>query len=114
MSRRGSGAAAALVDAAPVFAALGDKTRLKLVARLCAEGPLSIVRLRDGCAVTRQAITKHLHALADAGVVRDMRRGRERIWQLEPRQLDEACRCLDRISRQWDEALGRLKTFVEE
>jgi DNA-binding transcriptional ArsR family regulator len=112
MSRRGS--AAALVDAAPLFAALGDETRLKLVARLSAEGPLSIVRLRAGSAVTRQAISKHLRALADAGLVRDKRRGRERIWQLQPRRLDEARRCLDRISQQWDVALDRLKAFVEE
>ena len=103
-----------MVKAAPVFAALGDQTRLRLVARLCAEGPLSIVCLRAGTAVTRQAITKHLHALADAGVVRDLRQGRERIWQLEPRRLDEARRWLDRISKQWDDALGRLKAFVEE
>src|SRR5260370_41658601 len=109
MSRPGSGAATGLVGAAPVFAALGDETRLRLVARLCAEGPLSIVRLRAGSAVSRQAITKHLHALADAGVVRDRRRGRERIWQLEPRRLEQARRYLDRISQQWDDARGRLK-----
>jgi DNA-binding transcriptional ArsR family regulator len=112
MSRRGN--AAALVEAAPLFAALGDETRLHIVARLCSDGPLSIVRLRAGTPVTRQAITKHLHALADAGLVRGSRRGRERIWRLESRRLDEARRCLDRISQQWDDALGRLKAFVEE
>lgn len=100
--------------AAPVFAALGDETRLRLVARLCAAGPLSITRLSEGAPVTRQAISKHLRALADAGVVRGTRRGRERIWELEPRRLGEARRCLDRISEQWDAALGRLKAFVEE
>ncbi|HEY0466529.1 MAG TPA: metalloregulator ArsR/SmtB family transcription factor, partial [Polyangiaceae bacterium] len=67
-------------EAAPLFAALGDETRLKLVSRLCTEGPLSIVRLSEGTDVTRQAITKHLRALADAGLVHDTRQGRERIW----------------------------------
>ena len=85
MSRNRSAAAAKLTEAAPVFAALGDATRLRLVARLCAGGPLSIARLSEGAGVTRQAITKHLHALADAGLARHSRRGRERIWELEPR-----------------------------
>ena len=71
-------------DAAPVFAALGDETRLRLVARLSSEGPLSIAQLTRGGQVTRQAVTKHLHVLADAGVARSRRRGRERIWELEP------------------------------
>lgn len=114
MSRTASAAPARWVEAAPVFAALGDPTRLRLVARLCAQGPLSITRLSEGAEVTRQAITKHLHALADAGVVRDARRGRERIWKLEPRRLERARRCLDQISEQWDAAIGRLRAFVEE
>jgi len=102
------------IDAAPLFAALGDETRLALVDRLCANGPLSIVRLTTGSAVTRQAITKHLHILADAGLVHDSRRGRERIWELDTDRLDEARRHLDGIARQWDEALERLKMFVED
>jgi len=114
MSRSRSAAAAKLADAAPVFAALGDATRLRLVARLCGGGPLSIARLSEGAGVTRQAITKHLHALADAGLVRHSRRGRERIWELEPRRLATARRCLDQISDQWDAAISRLKAFVEE
>ena len=113
MSRRRSVAAAPLADAAPVFAALGDSTRLKLVARLCEDGPLSIARLSEGTEVTRQAITKHLQALADAGLVRDDWRGRERIWELEPRRLEMARRCLDDVSAQWDHVIGRLKAFVE-
>jgi len=113
MSRQPSVASAGLVGAAPVFAALGDETRLRLVARLCTEGPLPIVRLSAGVAVTRQAVTKHLHALAAAGLVRGERRGRQRIWELEPRRLQEARRYLDRISEQWDDALGRLRAFVE-
>ncbi|MGH8496126.1 MAG: ArsR/SmtB family transcription factor [Gammaproteobacteria bacterium] len=103
-----------LKAAAPVFAALGDRTRLKVVARLSAGGPMSIRRLTDGTDVTRQAVTKHLHVLARIGLVRSRRRGRERIWELEPRQLAEARRCLEHISRQWDEGLERLKMFVEE
>src|SRR5438034_11338273 len=103
-----------LTEAAPVFAALGDRTRLRLLSRLCADGPLSIARLSEDADVTRQAITKHLHALAAAGLVRDRRRGRERIWELEPQRLDEARRYLDHISTQWDAALDRLKALVEE
>jgi DNA-binding transcriptional ArsR family regulator len=100
--------------AALIFAALGDETRLGLVARLGADGPLSITRLTDGTAVTRQAITRHLHVLASAGLARGIRRGREQLWAIEPEPLAEARRCLDRISSQWDEALGRLKQRVEE
>jgi DNA-binding transcriptional ArsR family regulator len=100
--------------AAPVFAALGDATRLSLLDRLSTAGPLSITRLTVGSHMTRQAITKHLHVLAGVGLVRDVRRGREHHWVLEPDQLAEARRSLDQIARQWDEALGRLKRFVEE
>lgn len=105
---------ATVLDAAPVFAALGDPTRLALVARLCGEGPLSIRRLAHGSGVTRQAVTKHLEALAEAGLVRHARQGRERIFELEPRRLERARRALDAISSQWDAALGRLRALVEE
>ena len=100
--------------AAPVFAALGDETRLALVARLSSDGPLSITRLTAGSAVTRQAITKHLDVLATAGLVSDLWRGRERIWELEPRQMEVARTYLEYVSKRWDEALDRLKQFVEE
>jgi DNA-binding transcriptional ArsR family regulator len=113
MSRSRS-AAAQFTDAAPVFAALGDATRLRLVGRLCIDGPLSIARLSEGAGVTRQAVTKHLHALDDAGLVRHARRGRERIWELEPRRLEKAQRYLGQIAQQWDAAIGRLRMFVEE
>jgi DNA-binding transcriptional ArsR family regulator len=113
MSRR-SASAAKVAEAAPVFAALGDETRLALVARLCDGRPWSIARLTAGSEVTRQAVTKHLQVLADAGIVRDSRRGRERLWQLTPERLDEARGALDEISRRWDEALDRLKRYVEE
>lgn len=109
-----SARAAGLARAEPIFAALGEETRLRLVARLCAGGPQSITRLTTGSAVTRQAITKHLNVLAAAGLVHDVRRGRERIWELDTDRLGEARRWLDQISKRWDEALDRLKKFVEE
>jgi DNA-binding transcriptional ArsR family regulator len=98
---------------APVFAALGDATRLRLVARLSGGRLLSIVRLTAGTGMTRQGVTKHLRVLSEAGLVRDVRKGRERLWELERQRLEIARRFLDLISGQWDEALGRLKAFVE-
>ena len=106
-------AARATAASAPLFAALGDETRLALVARLSAEGPLSIAKLTAGADVTRQAVTKHLHILAEAGLVHGAREGRERVWELEPRRLEDARRYLDLISRRWDAALDRLKAHVE-
>jgi DNA-binding transcriptional ArsR family regulator len=100
-------------DAAPLFAALGDETRLGLLVRLSSGGPGSIARLSAKSPVSRQAITKHLEVLCEAGLVRSSRRGRERIWELEPKRLADAREYLDRISRQWDDALDRLKAFVE-
>jgi DNA-binding transcriptional ArsR family regulator len=113
MSRARSTAAPRLADAAPVFAALGDATRLRLVARLCTDGPLSIARLSDGAGVTRQAVTKHLVALEEAGLVLGDRRGRERIWSIETKRVEHARSYLDQISHQWDAAIGRLRAFVE-
>lgn len=112
MSRRN--AALNLAQAAPVFAALGDETRLALVTRLGSTGPLSIARLTDETKVTRQAITKHLEVLARAGLVRGERQGRERLWVVESQKLDEARRYLDQISKQWDDALQRLAAFVDD
>jgi DNA-binding transcriptional ArsR family regulator len=108
-ARRGGGAE----KVAPLFAALGDGTRLALLMSLCAGGPLSITKLSEQFDVSRQAVTKHLDVLADAGLVRSSRQGRERIWEFEPRRLSDAHEFLDQISRQWDAALGRLKAFVE-
>lgn len=113
MSRSRSAAAVRGGDAAPVFAALGDPTRLRLVGRLSTEGPLSIAKLSEDAGVTRQAVTKHLHALADAGLLRGSRSGRERIWELEPRRLERARRYLDHLSAEWEAALARLQAFVE-
>jgi DNA-binding transcriptional ArsR family regulator len=108
-----SKAASKRAKTAPVFAALGDETRLLIVARLCHEGPLAIVRLTEGSNVSRQAITKHLNALSKAGLVRSERTGRERIWKLEVNQFAQAGRYLEQISQEWDEALLRLRAFVE-
>lgn len=98
---------------ARVFAALGDPTRLKLVAVLCAGGAFSIAQLTESTDISRQAVTKHLQVLCAAGLVRDSKVGRERLWLLDPRQIDEARRTLDTIGRQWDVALAKLKDFVE-
>jgi len=110
---RTDSSAARLAEAAPVFAALGDETRLRLVARLSMEGPVSIVRLTEGEKVSRQAITKHLHALEEAGLAHSSRAGRERIWALRTKRLAEVRRNLDQISQRWDAALDRLRAFVE-
>ncbi len=106
--------AARPAEAAAAFAALGDETRLRIVARLCGGGPLSIARLSAGARISRQAITKHLQALEKAGIAHSARAGRERIWELRTARLAEVRGYLDQISRQWDEALGRLRAFVEE
>lgn len=114
MPRTHSAAAkAALSGSASVFAALGDEVRLQLVARLCDDGPLSITRLSDGFAITRQGVTKHLRVMEKAGLVRSTQQGRESVWQLEQQRLAEARQYLDRVSAQWDQALLRLKRFVE-
>lgn len=107
-------AAGSPADPARLFAALGDETRLRLVSRLCDEGPLSVTALTGGFQVTRQAITKHLLVMEEAGLVRHSRHGRESVWQLTPERLDDARHYLEQISRQWDDALGRLRAFVEE
>src|SRR3954464_16072158 len=91
---------------ADVFAALGDATRLRLVAVLCAGGAFSIAQLTANTEVTRQAVTKHLHVLADAGLVKDLRIGRERLWQFDPTQVEQARKELEIIGRQWENALG--------
>jgi DNA-binding transcriptional ArsR family regulator len=104
---------AGLKSSAPIFAALGDETRLRLIAFLCSGGAKSIAQLTSGTDITRQAVTKHLHVLADVGLVRDVRLGRERLWEFESGKLDEARRSLELISQQWDHALNRLKSMLE-
>jgi DNA-binding transcriptional ArsR family regulator len=102
-----------LLNSAPIFAALGDETRLHLIAVLCSGGAASIRQLTAGTDITRQAVTKHLQVLADAGLVRDTKVGRERLWEFESTQLEGARHSLDVISRQWDHALAKLKMAVE-
>jgi DNA-binding transcriptional ArsR family regulator len=102
------------VKVVPILAALGDESRLQLVIKLCRNGPQSITRLSEGADISRQGVTKHLHALYKAGLVRSERRGREQIWKLEPKRLDEVRRYLAQISQQWDEALVRLKSAIEK
>jgi DNA-binding transcriptional ArsR family regulator len=108
LPRSRSSAARALAGSASTFAALGDQTRLRLVTRLTGAGPLSITQLADGLPITRQAVTKHLRVMEDAGLVRSSPRGRERVWQLEERRLQLARRHLETISREWDARLARL------
>jgi len=96
-----------------LFAALGDPTRLALVRRLSVEGALSVMALTAGTRISRQAVTKHLDVLARAGLVESERQGRERLWALAPLRIHEARRALEQISREWDDALGRLRTLVE-
>jgi DNA-binding transcriptional ArsR family regulator len=110
MSSSRSGAA---LKAAPLFAALGDTTRLTLVRRLGSEGPLSITRLSEGSGITRQAITRHLDTLGEAGLVQDAKEGRERVFSLDLKRLAVARQYLDDVSAQWDAAAARLKDFVE-
>jgi DNA-binding transcriptional ArsR family regulator len=95
-----------------VFFALGDETRLRLVARLCEAGPLSIARLTENFDITRQAITKHLRVMEGAGLVHRIQEGRESSWRLEPGRLADARQHLDTISAEWDGALTRLKRYV--
>lgn len=112
-STRSAAEVPALQRSAPIFAALGDATRLRLVALLCAGGAMSIAQLTTSTDITRQAVTKHLQVLADAGLVRDVKLGRERLWEFEPSQLEQARRSLESIAQQWDRALLRLKSMVE-
>jgi len=98
---------------APIFAALGDETRLSLVRRMSSGEPLSIRTLTAGTDVTRQAVTRHLEVLAEAGVVRSTRHGRERLFELEPARIALARRSLDQISAWWDKKLAALKSSLE-
>ena len=99
---------------APVFAALGDETRLSLVAKLCDGQPHSISQLTEGSRLTRQAITKHLRVLESTKIVRCVRTGRESLFELDPKPIEELKEYLDLVSEEWDHALARLKSFVED
>ena len=120
LSRRSSGGAKAerhrtarVATPAAIFAALGDETRLRLIARMSDGGPLSIASLAGGFDISRQAISKHLRVMSDAGLARCGRRGREVVWQLEQDGLAQARRYLQTISKDWDDKLRRLKDLVE-
>src|ERR1700733_11046051 len=101
-------------NAAAIFAALGDATRLSLIDKLGDGRAVSIARLTQGSKLTRQAVTTHLRVLESAGVVGSRRSGRENLYRLEPAPIAEMRNYLDDISRQWSDTLGRLKAFVEE
>jgi DNA-binding transcriptional ArsR family regulator len=103
-----------LRGAALLFAALGDPTRLTLLRQLSDGGPASISMLAEKQAMTRQGVTKHLHVLAEAGVIDGSRQGREQVWTLNPKRLSEGRQHLDVIAAGWDEALARFKKLVEE
>jgi DNA-binding transcriptional ArsR family regulator len=106
--------AARVKKTALMFAALGDSVRLAMVVRLCRDGPLPTVRLKQTTRVSRQAVTKHLRMLEDAGIVQSERAGRDRLWQIEVQRLTEIRNYLDRISTHWDATLERLRRFVED
>ena len=99
---------------APVFAALGDETRLSLVVKLCGGQAHSISQLTEGSKLTRQAVTKHLRVLESVGIVHGIRAGRESLFELDPKPIDEIREYLDLVSEQWDQALARLKSFAED
>ena len=98
---------------AAVFAALGDETRLSLLARLCDGQRYSIAELTQGTKLTRQAVTKHLRVLESVGIVRSNHRGRETRFEFDPQPIAGMKQYLDSVSEQWDQALGRLRAFVE-
>ena len=100
-------------QAAMVFAALGDPTRLALVVRLCDGSRCSIAQLSDGQPLTRQAISKHLRVLEDVHIVRSERAGRENLYVLDPKPIKNLRSYIELVSRQWDTTLSRLKSFVE-
>jgi DNA-binding transcriptional ArsR family regulator len=111
MSRRNRSSVAA--KRAPVFAALGDETRLSLVAKLCGGRPRSISQLTKGSRLTRQAITKHLRVLERADIVHSVRIGRESVFEFDPTPIEEVKTYLELVGEEWDQALGRLMAFVE-
>ena len=99
---------------APVFAALGDETRLALVAKLSGGQPRSISQLTKGSKLTRQAITKHLRVLESVGIVHSVHAGRECLFEFDPTPIEEMREYLDFVSEQWEQALVRLKSFIED
>jgi DNA-binding transcriptional ArsR family regulator len=101
-------------EAAPLFDALGDANRLRIIGRLCDVGPCSTSQVTQVIPVTRQAASKHLALLESAGLVASARRGRERVWTVRTEPLARASDYLDQLSRRWDAAVDRLRAYVEE
>ena len=114
MSRKVRNVSARRHAYAPIFAALADETRLALIAKLCDGRACSIAQLTEGTRLTRQAITKHLRVLEGARIVHSVRAGRESLFELDPAPIREVREYADLISEQWDQALARLKAFVED
>ena len=115
MSRRSHGRVAAKRRThALVFAALGDATRLSLIGKLCRGQPRSIAQLTQGAKLTRQAITKHLRVLETVGIVHSLRKGRESRFEFDPEPISGIKEYVNFVSEQWDQALSRLKSFVED
>jgi DNA-binding transcriptional ArsR family regulator len=106
--------ASAVVAKAPLFDALGDPNRLRILTRLCDRGPCSTSEFTQVVPVSRQAATKHLLLLEAVGLVSSHRKGRERIWQVRPEPLIEASDYLTGLSKRWDDAIERLRVFVED
>ena len=105
---------AAVVAKAPLFDALGDPNRLRIVTRLCDGGPCSTAQVTQVVSVSRQAATKHLLLLEAVGLVSSKRHGRERIWRIEPKPLSDASDYLTALSKRWDNAIDRLRAYVED
>jgi len=103
-----------LQNYASVFAALGDETRLSLVSKLTSGRSHSISQLAEGSKITRQAVTKHLRVLEGVGLVHSTRNGREQLYHLDLRPFKDIEEYLGFVSEQWDQALSRLKSFVED
>ena len=114
MLRKTRNTAARRRNYAPIFAALGDETRLEIVSKLSKGEPHSITRLTKGTKLTRQAVTKHLGVLEDARIVRSVHVGREKLFELDPAPIRDLREYVEIVSHSWDKALARLKQFVEE
>ena len=114
MSQRSSSAVLKVEQQAHIFAALGDATRLSLVAKLIDRKPHSISTLTDETSITRQAITKHLTVLENVGLVTKFKEGRESLYELDPKPLASLQEYLKIIASQWDQSLNNLKSFVED
>lgn len=115
MSRKSRSSTAGRRQAhATLFAALGDETRLTLIAKLCGGQARSISQLTEGSKLSRQAVTKHLRTLERVKIVHSLRTGRESLFEFDPQPIEEIKKYLDLVSEQWDQALSRLKSFVEK